>query len=195
MASKSQIFVLSWLTASVVSLSCDSDVIQPPDPTEGHFPLQVGNQWTYALAGNESFKLSHEIVGTTRIDSHGYFVLRRQFGEDANSDSVFYRVESPGRIFTNHNGEDVLYIDFNLPVGDTWESFGAFIARIVRKGFTSSVPAGDFENSIEVFFDVPQVIDDENTRVFAKGIGLVEIRGQIGFIQLESAVVSGVAIP
>ncbi|NIV12720.1 MAG: hypothetical protein GWN62_16000 [Aliifodinibius sp.] len=46
-----------------------------------------------------------------------------------------------------------------------------------------------------MIFDGYQFRSDENTRVFAEGIGLVEIRGQAGPIQLESAVVDGVAIP
>ena len=166
-----------------------------PRLSEEYFPLQVGNRWTYSLQyPSGTYVLQYEIVDTRTIGSHEYFVSRRSFDLAVNQDSSYYRIDASGRIFTNREGEDALYIDFNRDVGESWESYSDYVARISKRDFEMNVPLGRFENCIEVFFDYPPAIDDELWEVYSPGIGPVEFRGQIGSLQLVSAVVNGVEI-
>ncbi len=190
-----KICVVLLLSSGLIYWACDHAPTAPETAGLGYFPLQVGNRWTYSLTyPSGTYWLKHEIVGITTIGAHDYFVFRRTFDLAVQPDTTYYRTDGRGRVFINWQGQDALYIDFNRGVGESWESYGEYIAKINKRNFQSKVPAGRFQNSIEVFFDYPPAIDDELWEVYAPGAGRVEIRGQIGIIQLQSAVVNGVEI-
>ncbi|MFQ6113310.1 MAG: hypothetical protein ACE5NG_04370 [bacterium] len=160
-----------------------------------YFPLQVGNRWHYELQNSEGFDSEVEIVGTTKIESHEYFIFKNSYNNGSQIDSSFFRADSDDKVFTYCNGEDVLYIDFKRAAGELWDSCGNLTGVILKKSFKTTVPAGVFDNSVEVFFDISFIIDEEQWKVFAPGVGMIEQRGQIGALQLTSAFVNGVAIP
>ncbi len=186
--------IVSLLSVLLVLTSCDQLPNDPETAGFGYFPLKVGNHWVYSLS-NFDFVQFYEIVGTTEIGAHEYFIFEVRAGSGAQVDSLFFREAAPGKIYTNFLGEDVLYIDFTRDVGKTWQSFSEYIGVIQKSHFQLRVPAGNFENCIEVFFDYPPAIDDEIWQVYAPGVGLVETRGQIGSLQLISAIVNGMEIP
>jgi hypothetical protein len=175
---------------------CENE--QPFSPlaaSDDYFPMQVGNRWTYTLAySTGAYTLEYEIVGTEMVGSHEYFVFERKFDLAVTTDTVYYRSDGDNRIFINFQGENVLYIDFNRTEGQSWQTYGEYIATIEKADFQAEVPAGFFEHSVEVFFNYPSAVDDEVWEVYAPGVGLVEIRGFIGVIQLQSAEVNGVEI-
>jgi hypothetical protein len=161
----------------------------------GFFPMKIGNRWEYELDNFDDFKWTVEVVGKTTFGPYQYFIFEMNSTLGTRPDSTFYRAAALGQIFINWQGKDALFIDFNRPVGKKWDSFSEYNGVINKKGFTIVVPAGRFEGSIEVFFDIPQAIDDENWNVYAPNVGLVETRGQIGSLQLTSAFVNGISIP
>jgi hypothetical protein len=193
---KNRTLLLVGLTLIFFQTACKDDAPLFPGINGGdYFPLQVGNRWTYTLTyPSGTYILEHEIVGTAAIGAHDYFVFRRTFDLAVQDDTTYYRSDGSGRVFINWQGQEALYIDFNRGAGESWESYGEYIASINKKNFRSDVPTGRFQDCIEVFFDYPPAIDDELWQVYAPGVGLIEIRGFIGVIQLQSAVVNRVEI-
>jgi hypothetical protein len=190
--SRSKIIAVAVTILILPQLSCDSG-LTPEAAGLGYFPMAVGNRWVYSLS-NIDFVQFYEIVGTTRVGAHDYFIFEIRATLGTQADSLFFREDASGRIYTNFLGEDVLYIDFTREVGKQWHSFNEYVGVIEKKDFAIAVPAGSFEHCTEVFFDYPPAIDDEIWQVYAPGVGLVETRGQIGSLQLNSAVVNGVEI-
>ncbi len=177
--------------------SCDSDnTLSTPELAGlGYFPMQVGNRWTYSLQNSEQTVWNYEIVDKTRIGYYQYFVLKRHFIPGIHIDSVFYRAGSSDKIYRHWQGKDALYIDFSRSRGKKWDSFGEYRGVINKMNISKTVPAGTFHNCIEVFFDIPMAYDDETWEVYAPQVGLLEMRGPKGSVQLKSAVVNGVSIP
>ena len=195
---------VQWCLLSVLlfpALACDSGPVAPENAGLGYFPLQVGNRWTYGLVGSDSSvtKWRYEIVGKKRIGRYDYFILQRSFEATGFVDSTFYRPGPGGQIFVNRDASlflDELYIDFGRAPGQKWHSFGEYEAWISRKGFTKRVPAGVFNNCVEVAFDIPGAVDDEFWDVYAPGVGLIEMNSAwISGVKLQSAVVNGVRFP
>lgn len=167
-------------------LQCERHSLSPSNTTV-YFPMRIGNQWTYHVANNRDFVRQDKIVGTKTVGKYEYFVFERSFTPMTYVDSVLFRSEPDNRIIINRAGQDYLYIDFDLPIGENWQSFGEYTAVIEKKDFAVVVPAGNFKNCIQVFFDIPRFIDDEMTMIFAPGVGMIESHSQIGALQLTSA--------
>ncbi len=153
-----------------------------PAPAGNFFPMAVGNSWTYVLGSDTSKdELTITITGTVQKGSFMYFVFESrvnfnpQFGQ-----KEYYRNGPNGDIFMFSNNQDVLYADFRKEPNATWNSFGDHIAKITRKNFREDTPAGGFNNSLEILYDIPQAVDDEFTVRFAPTVGIVSQRAGYG---------------
>ncbi|MFQ5605304.1 MAG: hypothetical protein ACE5HS_18720 [bacterium] len=181
-------------------LGCDQDnsILPPEQAGLGYFPMQIGNQWQYAMTSNPAFQWEYEIVGKMKLGQREYFVFERRFDQGASVfvDSAFYRLAGIAKIYTYYQGRDALYIDFGRAKGHRWKSYSEYDGIMNQKGFTKTVPAGQFKDCVEIFFDIPQAIDDENWETYAPGVGLLEMySGWIPNVQLQSAFVNGVSYP
>lgn len=181
---------------SATSIGCsDNPVATNALAGRGFFPMQVGNEWTYAHEVDQDFVWTTRIVGKAQISLYEYFIYETRFAGGVGADTMYFRAGPSAKIFVNWRGNDVLYIDFDRKVGKWWNTFSEYKASVLRRNLKTEVPAGTFANAIEIFFDIPQAIDDEFWNVYARGIGLIQLSGQIGRMQLTSAVVNGVEVP
>ena len=180
---------LSYLTCS-----------NPPEPTQTEelshfFPMQVGNRWVYTTDYTfTQFEQYMEIIGTESIGTNEYFAWERRFSSGTYVERRSYRAGPGKTIYINYFGREFLYIDFQRPPGEQWNSYAGFVGVVQRKNFECSTPGRSFRKCIEIFFDDPGV-DSERWETYAPGIGLVLLRTVDGISELKSARVNGISYP
>jgi hypothetical protein len=170
-----------------------SDLTDPACGSSEYFPVQIGNEWTYSVG--RDLEETVRIVGTKTIGASAYFVFENRFSLNENRDSSFIKVGVDGKIFRNVSGQDYLFLDFNRPINEWWDSYGGFKGMVQKRGVTIDTPAGTFKDCIQIFLDIPQVADDEQWFVFAPGVGSVAQPNAWFDIKLKSARVNGKSYP
>jgi hypothetical protein len=169
-----------------------------------HFPLQSGNQWTYAktnLGGLEQWQVSvveRSETGSTAL--LGYFgashtVCSGSGGTvhevTADTDSTWYNLGgSVGSVWK---------IKFDPSDGDVPECVDGSSIRIASRTEHVDVAAGSFDNVIRVDYTSPCADAGIIAEWFAPGVGLIKRMEQSfgGPIvsELKSAVVGGLIMP
>ena len=163
------------------------DIFKPRivDSEINYLPLTVGNTWNYWTSNRESIQLTTRISNTININTTTYYILEHDpLGDDSEyADTI--RVDNTGRIFIRQRGNEYLWFDLTLPDGATY-SFsyntlslftGDSYIVTVRRNVTIDTDVGLLENCIDLFFDIPNAIDDEYGFIFAPGIGIVQRYG------------------
>jgi len=181
----------------MMQTSCDSDgPLSPGEQSIPYFPLQIGNTWHYKLNHNPDWQWTFQIVDTAQIAGLAYFVCERRFGQTSQPDTVYYRTGGDHIVYERPlRGEEIILVDYSKPVGQDVQS-GTGFYTITQKKLTQTVPAGTFTDCIAVAFDpAPQAIDDEHAHVYAPQVGIIQISGQIGHMQLTAAFVNGLVYP
>jgi hypothetical protein len=159
-------------------------------PASGYFPLAAGNSWTYCH-GDTLHNQVWTIQDTLLIDGEEYST----YVYNTWADTI--RSDSAGRIWEYILGKNILWFDFTLTDRATYKvpaaSFtpgDSFIVTVSRN-ITVTTHAGRFENCIQLFFDIPEWIDEEIAYIFAPGVGIVEKRGAWMDDSLYTAVIDG----
>ncbi len=181
---------LILLTAFLFS-SCFDDKIEPVTSYDvNYFPMQVGNRWIYQ---SDSLDLVIEISKMKLLNSNFYFEFLKTY--DGEVDTMLFRGGSNEKIFVFVFNNDEIFIDFNSPEGQIWDSFGDFYSKVNRRGLNIQTPAGNFENVIEIFTDNYQLSDLYEFNKYAACVGLVETIGFRRIFRLKSAFVNGITYP
>ena len=144
--------------------------------------MAVGNSWTYLL-GSDTRKeeLTTTITGTEQKGSFTYFVFESRGSFNPQFvQKEYYRAGPSGNIYMFSNDKDVLHANFSKELNATWNSFSDHIAKITRKNFREDTPAGSFDNSLEILYDIPQAVDDEFIVRFAPGVGIASEQAGYG---------------
>ena len=154
------------------------------DSEINYLPLTVGNTWNYWASNRESIQLTTRISNTINIDTTTYYILEYDpLGDDSEyADTI--RVDNTGRIFIRQRGNEYLWFDLTLPDGATYTLYNtlslvtedSYIVT-VRRNVTVNTDVGLLENCVDLFFDIPNAIDDEYGFIFAPGIGIVQRYG------------------
>jgi len=162
---------------------------QETDPLAPWFPLHIGNTWNYGLHDTTIVR-TDRISDTVSIGEQMYFLYTRFEGSlYPIFDTV--RADSMGRIWLYGNGGEQIWFDFTLGEGETYlfRQPGLFDSTIVtlNRGWTY---ACDFDSCLALSFDVPEVVDEEHTFLFARGIGPVAQFGAWSYYSFHSAVIN-----
>jgi hypothetical protein len=180
---------------SVLSFNSCSRENSPLIPvlTPEYFPLQVGNRWTFKSSLDSSVQI-YEITDTKVFGEHDYFERVRTFS-DGTKDTNYFRIDEDNIVLIYYEGDDYIYIDFEKPLEEEWNSFGDFYGYIKQRNISIQVEAGSFNNVIEVYMDNRSVSDAYEFSRYAPGVGLVEsIRFRFS-LTLSSARVNGINYP
>lgn len=132
-----------------------------------YYPLKVGNAWTFLTTDltNETTKESLELI--VKRDKTTYFF---QHGEQF--------IDMNGRVLVNRNG--YVFIKTPFEVGAQWKEVGASaIIKITAKNQKYTVPAGQFDQTLEITWWFDRVDEKDETKIykditiyrFAKGLG------------------------
>lgn len=145
-----------------------------------YFPIQVGNIWYY----EDLDKIYNPwdiltISDSIRIDTQKYFLWSRGSGIDV-SDTICY--DDNNNILCYINGDTHLWFDFTQDSGAIY-TYAPWDANSgeeqltyqvhVSRNMTVETPKKSFSDCIQFFFDIPQVIDEEHTYIFAPDVGMV----------------------
>ena len=181
------------LSAILFTVSCNKEApVLMPVLTSEYFPLQVGNRWTFKSSFNNHIWI-YEITDTKVFDEHVYFELVRTFTDGAK-DTNYFRV-AENNVVLIYKEQDYIYIDFERPVGEEWNSYGENYGYIRERNISLQVDAGSFNDVIEVFMDNRSVSDVFEFNRFAPGVGLVESVRFRFTLTLINARVNGVNYP
>jgi hypothetical protein len=175
----------------LVFISCEHDRIEILNPASvSYFPMQLGNKWIYE---SDNLDLTIEIISIKIHHAYAYYEFLKTY--DGEMDTMFCKAMADEKVFIFFDGNDELLIDFQSPEGETWQSYGNFIAKVNRIGLNVQTPAGNFENVIEIFSDNTQSSDLYEFNKYAPGVGLVETIGFRRALRLKNAYVNGITYP
>ena len=170
--------------------------------TEGnsYFPLHIGDEWDYYFAegGITDVKPTtfYFVFDTLCLNGKKYFI----YGENIDHPE-YYRPDSLGHIFRYINGEEVIWFDFNIAEGDTYQinlpSLNIhYYVKVLGRDEIVENHAGKFENCLRLFFDDPHQVDDAFELYFCKNVGIVKrVLPHAIVQQLYSAKINGIVYP
>jgi len=171
-------------------ISCNDDSSKSTLTVADYFPLEVNNKWTYS---NGNIEWTEEVTAYKQIDGKEYAVVLRTY--QRSIDTTYYRSEDNNKVYIYFQGEESLFIDFERAKGEEWESYHEFYAKVNSTGGKVTVPAGTFDNVVEIFSDNRQISDAFEFRKYAPGVGLIKLAGFRRESELIRAYVNGSNYP
>jgi len=143
---------------------------------QNYFPIKAGNSWTYCSFNDTTLKRTYEIKDSVKFDSLDGFLygLQNSSYNDTliqNKTNIIYKII---------NAKPRLWFDFTQDSGAVYtvpfnDSTSFFVH--VRKEISTNTYVGTFTNCIELYFDIPQFIDEERGYIFSPNIGIVKKYG------------------
>jgi hypothetical protein len=140
-----------------------------------YFPLKVGNEWIYSN-GSDRFKVQI-LRETEETNGMKYFEVSGYFAGSVHK----LRYGSSGEILEyNPNGQDFLWYQFD-PFKNSWRmetenkipcTTGALVT-LSDAGETVAVPAGSFDNTLQLAYQAICADSGILTENFAGGVGLI----------------------
>lgn len=164
-----------------------------PEQNEDYFPLQLGNKWTFK-SSQDSIILVYEITDTKIFNEHVYFERVRTFSDGTN-DTSYFRTAEDNVVLIYYEGNDYIYIDFEKPLEEEWNSYNDFYGYIKQRNISLQVEAGNFNNVTEIYMNNRTISDASEITRFAPGVGFVETIKFRFNLTLSSAIVNGVSYP
>ena len=151
------------LTLAICCLSgCENRVTD-------YYPLKVGNAWTFITTDLTTETTRENVELIIKRDKTTYFF---DHGEQF--------INMNGRVLVNRNG--YVFLKTPLEIGAQWKEIGASATiKITNKGKRYIVPAGQFDQTLEVTWWFERVDEKDKTLIykditiyrFAKGVGPV----------------------
>ena len=186
------------LLLPLLALMTASALAQPVD----YFPLGASDSWTFGVlvappdAPRDTLRYPPVQIQSTATVRDTVYPVVSVPSLSALSDSL--RVDTEGRVWGRHSGNDLLLLDVTLADGATYEveagTFGTPYTVTVQREPTLNTLIGTVENAISFFFDVPEVVDEELYIALAPGVGIVQAGAGLSFLSLVEATVSGTVI-
>ncbi len=139
----------------------------PEEKAWGYFPLSVGNEWNYKIQNNpeSDYVSTWRVNSITKISGKEYFEIIKENNLNSYKDTSYFRIDGSKLvelIITNNNQNfETTFADFS--VGDD----SSFKYRF----FNVTLKKKD-KNSITLFYDAPQMVDEENSITFEKNKGI-----------------------
>ncbi len=150
---------------------------QAPSTSE-YFPLQVGNQWHFAISelATPIDTLTETIIDTTRLDNKLYYVFD-QFYPFRN---VALRMTEDSKLLLRDSlQQEQVWLDFSAAVGDSWRvaapggGSDRWTVSLSSKTDTVAALSGLFTNCYRFDF-TGEYPDNSRTEWYADGIGPVQ---------------------
>ena len=156
-----KILVISLILTAMIS--CEKDETLKINSSENYFPLQIGNQWNFEVAGKDS------IIGKTNINGIEYF----EFVND-NGISTFYRKEND-LVYVKYTKEDEerLMFDLTANIDETWECAPGYVT-LVNRNVTLTIGDRQIENCLQFDFRNEDLMDYDSETWLAPGIGFIQ---------------------
>ena len=160
---------------------------------QGYFPLEIGNSWTYCSSQDTIYKRIYLIKDTINIEGKKCFLYGRD--NDIVNDTLWK--DTNGNVWKKNNDIFTLWFDFTKDSGAVYHYPGYLIDSfnvLVRKSLSIETYVEEFENCIQLQFDIPTFIDDEIWYTFAPEIGIIRKEGAWSNDILYSAIVNNIPV-
>lgn len=176
-----KVLVISLVIAALIS--CEKDDNQRIHLDEDYFPLQIGNQWSFELAGKDS------IVDITEIGGVYYYKFVNDFGSTSyyrKQDDRIYRKSS------STESKEEMKFDLAANIDETWE-YGPGYVTLISRNVTITIGDTQVDSCLQFNFHNKDLIDYGSTIWLAPGIGIIQQRCQECFgsgseiLKLETA--------
>ena len=157
---------------------CSKD--SPTDPTDNtptedasfFFPLSEGNIWYYYEQGQSGATQSRRVWSSFTQDDTTYVLLGNK---EATADTLHQ--DKWGRVYKRFNGKNLLWLDFSVDDGDTYEyklsekiNYSVTVSRRLAIEYDDQ----KFEGCIKFEFEVPDINSANDTYILAPDIGIVQ---------------------
>ena len=168
------------ICALLVLLACSKD--NPTEPEEKiptsdssfFFPLNVGNKWNYYEDDRVDATMSIRVWKSFTLNDTTYMI----YGNKELSSDTLHQDEW-GRIYKRFNGVNLLWLDFSVADGDSYEyKLSEKLNYTVKVSKNLLIEYGDlsFPGCVQLEFDVPDITTEEEILIFAPDIGPVQIK-------------------
>lgn len=162
--------------------ACDDDDTDGSYGSNSYLPLKVGNYWEFVSTSLEGkYATRTEVTRTVNLHNQEYFelVTMHQFGDAASIDTLYYRIEKNGYVYTFRKNWTIeenpirLYADD----GDKWtyetnyNDEAAITTSIVDD---LEIGGEELDNCKAFYFDIEHAADEEYTTYLAPRIGFVK---------------------
>lgn len=204
-------FIIIIILTYFINCAKDKNPVNSPIiNTSIYFPLKVGNTWYYDAPAPPTNPWAMKTIKSSFVENNTVY-YGWTYGEGVDViDNI--RADEQGNIWNLKNNslsqsKEYLLFDFmqysdstyvyNYPstISSSFTDDVYYYNVYVRKNISTETPAGIFDNCIELFFNIPQVKDEEIIYTFAPNIGLVRIKYN-GWItkRLTSAIIDGATV-
>lgn len=150
--------------AFLTMISCEKDDNLRIKLDKDYFPLQVGNQWNFVLAGKDS------IVDITTIDGNDYYEFANDYGTTS-----YYR-KKDGRIYVkspSFENKEEMKFDLAANVNATWK-YGSGYVTLINRNATITIGDTQLDSCLQFNFHNKNLMDYGSTVWLAPGIGLIQ---------------------
>ncbi len=175
-----------------------SPMVLPPRSEKfvEYFPLGIGESWTYVSAFGSTIMLEESVVGAISIHGKTWYQHTGSRFDLVGIGALAIDtigVDSIGRVWRYEFGQKYMLFDFSIDSGQTYttETSYPFSNTVrVRKNLTVDVPAGHFEDCIDLYFE-RSFVDESVGFIFAPYVGIVQWYGPfIGIMKLNNTTIS-----
>jgi hypothetical protein len=186
-----------WLIA--LGACHDEQVEPPPIVVTNYFPLNIGNHWRYEPArGNNNIFLEFEVVNKKVLAGNEYYQMIRTWisPELTTKDTMYYRVDDFGNVFERRNSYEGVKFRLAALENESWD-FAYYTGRLgngkmtVRELTTEQLGQTSLDSCKVFFFDIKEVIDEENWTTLARGLGIVSLDSYWMRHKLKRATIDG----
>lgn len=170
----------------LASISCEKDDNQRINLDKDYFPLQIGNQWNFELAGKDS------IIDITKINGIDYYEFVNDYGTTS-----YYRKQD-NRIYIKSSSvesKEEMAFDLAANVDETW-TFGSGYVTLVSRNVTINVGDIQIDSCLQFNFHNKDLIDYGSSIWLAPRIGFIQKTCQECFgsafetLRLETAIIN-----
>ncbi|MBN2616619.1 MAG: hypothetical protein JXR71_13080 [Bacteroidales bacterium] len=157
-----KLLVISLVIMTLIS--CEKDDNQRINLDKDYFPLQIGNQWNFELAGKDS------IIEITKINGIDYYEFVNDYGTTS-----YYRKQDNRIYFKSSSAESKEEMKFNLAanIGEKW-AFGVGYVTLVSRNATITIGDTQVDSCLQFNFHNKDLIDYGSSIWLAPGIGFIQ---------------------
>jgi hypothetical protein len=145
-------------------ISCKKNDNQRISLDKDYFPLQVGNQWNFELAGKDS------IIDITKVNGIDYFEFVNDYG------TTFYYRKQDDRIYSMSSSTDnkeEMRFDLAANVNDTW-TYGIGYITMTSRNATITIDNVQIDSCLQFNFHNKDLMDYGYSIWLAPGIGFIQ---------------------
>jgi len=145
----------------------------------GYLPLSVGNYWDFkAVQSSTGSIVQHrEVNSIEQLNGREYYLVTSHW-TSGNSpiDSVYYRVESDGDVYTYRKSMGIEELKYKILAGDgeSWSyPVDNGVMNVTLHLGTVNTGSKTVDDCKGYYFDVDRWADEEHTDTLAPGVGFI----------------------